>query len=354
VTVDPGNIPPITTFGPDYQMSNTTKMRNVGADVANSMQWFQNVFGDNIGGDRFYVTSIASSHGQAFEGFLHMGEFTWAADSPGASELFRAHEVAHEWFGHKVGWSSYRDQWLSEAFAEYAAMLFVQNFVKGGDKFFEEILRSYDSIIKGNFGGGFSKFNRPWLIELNPAQRARVGPIGHGQRASTDEIPTGYIIQTYIKGPMVMHMLRTILRLRTNGDEVFIGVMKDYVHEMKGKAASTADFQRILERNTKTDWGWFFDAWVYGADIPSYQWNYDVKPDPAGGWLLTLDIDRRDASDDFETAIPVRIELEDGKGGLLYVVNDRPKQTVTQKLPSKPKNVVFGPDYSLLAFVRRK
>ena len=34
------------------------------------------------------------------------------------------HEVAHQWFGHSVGWASYHDQWLSEGFAEFAAGLF--------------------------------------------------------------------------------------------------------------------------------------------------------------------------------------------------------------------------------------
>jgi len=36
------------------------------------------------------------------------------------------HEVAHQWFGHSVGWASYHDQWLSEGFAEFAAGLFLE------------------------------------------------------------------------------------------------------------------------------------------------------------------------------------------------------------------------------------
>ena len=31
------------------------------------------------------------------------------------------HEVAHQWWGHMVGWASYHDQWLSEGFAEFSA-----------------------------------------------------------------------------------------------------------------------------------------------------------------------------------------------------------------------------------------
>ena len=33
------------------------------------------------------------------------------------------HEVAHQWWGHTVGWASYHDQWLSEGFAEFSAGL---------------------------------------------------------------------------------------------------------------------------------------------------------------------------------------------------------------------------------------
>ncbi|MGA8152282.1 MAG: carboxypeptidase regulatory-like domain-containing protein [Terriglobales bacterium] len=36
------------------------------------------------------------------------------------------HEVAHQWWGHAVGWASYHDQWLSEGFAEFSAGLFLQ------------------------------------------------------------------------------------------------------------------------------------------------------------------------------------------------------------------------------------
>ncbi|HEX6641654.1 MAG TPA: M1 family aminopeptidase, partial [Thermoanaerobaculia bacterium] len=291
VKIDVAGIPTIKSFGSMFQFGNTNKVRNVGADVANSMQFFQNMLEDKLPLGDFYVTNIAAYHGQAFDGFLHMTEQTFKAEHPGASELFRAHEVAHEWFGHKVGWLTYRDQWLSEALAEYSAMMFVQATVKGGDDYFDEMLLSYDGIVKGNLSGGFSKFNRWGLIEFNGAERSRIGPIGHGHRASTSEIPTGYTIQTYYKAPMVLHMLRMLLRYTTQSDELFVKVLRDYVHEYSGKSASTADFQRVLERDAPGAWGWFFDSWIYGADIPSYRWKYDVAQ-ADGGYNVTVSVDR--------------------------------------------------------------
>ncbi|MEK7831142.1 MAG: carboxypeptidase regulatory-like domain-containing protein, partial [Acidobacteriota bacterium] len=37
-----------------------------------------------------------------------------------------SHEVAHQWWGHVVGWASFHDQWLSEGFADFSASLYLQ------------------------------------------------------------------------------------------------------------------------------------------------------------------------------------------------------------------------------------
>ena len=353
VKVTAPTVPPVFSFGPDFQLTNKAKLHNVAADVANSMQYFQSLLGANVAAEQYYVTSIASTHGQSFDGFLHMTEWTFESEHPGASELFRAHEVAHAWWGHKVGWKSYRDQWLSEALAEYSAMLFVRDVVKGGDKYFNEILRSYDGIVKGNLSGGFSKFNRPWLIEFNKSYQERLGPIGHGWRASTTEIPMGYTIQTYHKAPLVVHMLRMIIAMRTGSDEPFFKALREFVQEYDGKAASTEDFRRVVERNLGgTDLGWFFDSWIYRAEIPSYTWNYTVKPE-GDAFLLTVDVERRGVPDEFVAFIPIRVEFDGNKHGYVYMSNKQAKQSITQKLPMKPKNVLFAPDSSLLASIKR-
>jgi Peptidase family M1 domain len=353
VKVEVAGIPTIHSFGPMFQFNNTNKVRNVGADVANSMQFFQSMLGDKLPGEHFYVTNIAAGHGQAFDGFLHMSEWTFTAEHPGASELFRAHEVAHEWFGHRVGWKTYRDQWLSEALAEYAAMLFVQSTVKGGKGYFEEMLRSYDGIVKGNLAGAFSKFNRPGLIEFNASERNRMGPIGHGWRATTNEIPAAYTIQTYYKAPLVVHMLRMLMLYRTQSEDLFVKVLREYVQEYSGKAASTADFQRILERNVGGDWGWFFDAWIHSGDIPSYRWKHEVTRGADGMYLVTVHVDRRGVAEDFKTIIPIRVEFDGGGTGFMYMINTKPQQSITQKVAERPKDVAFAPDFSLLANIRR-
>ena len=43
------------------------------------------------------------------------------------------HEVAHQWWGQLVGFNSYRDQWMSEGFAQFSAGIFLLNTAPNGD-----------------------------------------------------------------------------------------------------------------------------------------------------------------------------------------------------------------------------
>lgn len=346
-------VPKVISFGTVTGLDPGARIRNAGADVINSLHFYEYLLDDKLDNPQIYVTAIAAGHGQAFDGFLHLSEFTYE-EHPGATELFRAHEVAHEWFGHKIGWKSYRDQWLSESFAEYASMMFVQATVKGGDKYYDEIINAYDGIVQGTLAGGFSKFNRPWLIEFNANARARLGPIGVGYRAGTGDIPAGYQIQAYHKGPLVLHMLRTMLRFKTHSDDTFIKILRGFVKEYSGKDASTADFQRVVEKNAPGDWSFFFDAWVYSSAIPTVRWNYRIDPNSTGGAKLTVNVKRSGVRDDLMMVAPVRLEFDGDRAGIFFMTIRKNEETVSQELPAVPRKVVFAPDHSLLANIRRE
>jgi peptidase M1-like protein len=45
------------------------------------------------------------------------------------------HEVAHQWWGHTVGFSSGRDQWMSEGFSDMSASLYLTLIEKNPKKF---------------------------------------------------------------------------------------------------------------------------------------------------------------------------------------------------------------------------
>ena len=74
--------------------------------MVNSLNFFQEIFDSPIPQSALQVAVIPAFHGQAFDGLLHIGDFSTGSDDVAAVELFRAHEAAHEWWGHRVGWAS--------------------------------------------------------------------------------------------------------------------------------------------------------------------------------------------------------------------------------------------------------
>ena len=56
-------------------------------------------------------------------------------DDPGYWKVVTAHEVAHQWWGNTVGFTSSRDQWMSEGFSDMSASLYISMIEKKPKKF---------------------------------------------------------------------------------------------------------------------------------------------------------------------------------------------------------------------------
>ncbi|MEM7049870.1 MAG: M1 family aminopeptidase [Acidobacteriota bacterium] len=356
-TLEVEGVPKVHSFGPRLRGGAGGEMiRNVGIDVANSLRYFQWLLDAPLPVDEIQLTGIAAFHGQAFDGFIHMSESTYRNESSGPTEMFRAHEAAHQWWGHEVGWQSYRDQWLSEALAEYSAMLFIKNTLKNGDKLYDEVLTAYTNLVNGSRKGAFGRFARPWLVETNLADRRRMGPICLGYRASTVEIPRGYQIQVYHRGPLVLHSLHSLLRLISPDQDLFIEILRDFVRTHRGSAPSTADFIATVNRHAPGDWQWFFDQWLCSNDIPTYRWQHRIEAAPAGSatpFQMIVEIHQEDVPEDFFSLIPIRFDYGGNRTGSYLAKVDAPQVTLTVPLAEKPKKVELNPDFSVLAKVKK-
>jgi hypothetical protein len=172
------------------------------------------------------------------------------------------HEVAHQWWGHAVGWASYHDQWLSEGFAEFSAGLFLQQAVAGDWRkdYIEFWSRLHDRILeKNNYG-----------IAPNDA-----GPLWMGERLISPRTENAYQNVTYRKGAFVLQMLRSMMRSNNakDTDIAFIDMMHDFVDSHRERPATTESFKASAEKhmtkimdlqgNGRLDW--FFDDWVYAS-----------------------------------------------------------------------------------------
>ncbi|HSK75163.1 MAG TPA: M1 family aminopeptidase [Thermoanaerobaculia bacterium] len=348
-------VPEVICFGSKIGVSGRGKFREVGEDVAASFGFYQQLFDAKLPPEPIHATSISAYHGQAFDGFIQLGESSFDLMGPGAGELFRGHEAAHQWWGVMVGAASYRDAWLNEAFAEYSGMMFVEATMKNGPGLFQEIVTASAEEVTGSIKGGFSKFARPGVGQLNRRYGHRSGPIGHGWRANTGELPTAYSSQVYGKGALVLHMLRGLLRDMTGEDQVFTAILRDFIKSHRGGAASTRDFEAAVARRAPSDWAWFFDQWVYRTEIPSYRWSYTLAsaPDEKGEWAAKLTVRQSDVPAGFRMSVPVVADLPGGRTGRLRVVVDKPEETFTLSFPEKPRSLTFNPGYEVLARTKK-
>lgn len=345
-------LPEVVAFATSGGRTMRNKVFNVAADISNSLKFYQWLFDDPLDVDRLYVTAIIGGHGQAFDGFLHLAERTFEVESRGPTELFRAHEAAHQWWGHRVGWASYRDQWLSEAFAEYSAMMFIEATFDEGHEEYLEIVGAYMGEVLGvteasPYGNYF---------QSNDTLRRRIGPISVGYRAATAESRSGYFTQTYVKGAVVLHMLRTLLRNATKSDELFIAVLREFVARHRGGSASTDDFVAALSRRAPGEWEWFFDQWVHATAVPTYTWDWEASPRRGGdgGATLTLDVEQSGVPAGFRMPVPVQLEFRGSETGQVVVLVDKPRESFEIQLPAPPKKVVFNPDHAVLARVKKR
>lgn len=343
-------IPPVIAFGLESRLASGEMVSTVARDVAQSLRFFHEWLEAEIPAESVQVTWIDSGHGQAFEGFLHLPRDTFRDERAGASALFRAHEAAHQLWGELVGWSSYRDQWLGEALAEYSAMLFLQDS-RPDEGFFEEIIEVYRNECLGSIEGVMSRFARPWNIAAVRAERDRLGPIGVGYRAGSLKIPSGNLIQAYHKGPLVLHMLRVMLRNETGDERMFRRLLSGFLHEHAGGEASTADLRRLLEKLTGRDWGWFFRQWVEGTHIPEYRWEHRVRELEGGGCALEVTVSQADEPEAFRMPVPLLVAYEDGTREQFVLDIDKPENSFALRLPRPPGQVTLNPDGAVLARV---
>lgn len=304
--------------------------QDVGTDVANSLSFFTSAFGPPLF-HHYYATEIPYFHGQAFPGMIHLSFITFLGlRDNGEDEIFRAHEMAHQWWGIGVEPASYRDAWLSEGFAEFAGMWYMQLILNDNDKYFKMLRQSRDEIRR---------------------QRGKAVPIGLGYRAM-ESWRGNYALTTYQKGAWVLHMLRNMmLDSRTMSEDRFKAMMRNFYETYRGKRATTLDFQRVVEQHVGRPMDWFFDQWVYGTAVPTYTFAWKVDPPEGGKYTAHLRVKQTDVPDGFAMFVPLRIKFGEGEALVRLLVRGAlTEQAIT--LPAAATAMELSPFESVLAVVK--
>jgi hypothetical protein len=247
-----------------------------------------------------------------------------------------AHEIGHQWWGHAVGWKSYRSQWIGEAFSQLSASLFVQAVYKNA-KFIE-----------------FWRDLRKDVLTKNRMRKcpAKIGSVTLGYRLDTAR--TGYVgdAVTYAKGAFVAHMLRMMMSDHKTGDARFSAMLKDFFKTYYHRDVSTEDFKRVVEKhmtpamnldgNGKMDW--FFNQWILGTNIPHYTLDYRLEKAPDGKFKLACKVTQSKVDDSFKMRVPIYLVFHNNRVfrlGSVVVKGNGTSQELKVLLPKKPKRVLL-------------
>lgn len=184
-----------------------------------------------------------------------------------------AHEIAHQWWGNLVGFESYRDEWIVEGMASYAAMAWARTLPAG----------------RRPANGPADQWQAA-LTRTTPDGRPldSVGPLVLGRRLSSSRAPEAYEAIVYKKGAVVLNMLDHYF-----GEHLFRRLLGEVVRVSRGGMLSTEDFFHALEEMTGLDLGWFTGQYVYGTGLPEVYYSYEFLPQPDGNWRIRGQVRQR-------------------------------------------------------------
>jgi Peptidase family M1 domain len=306
-------------------------LKNAKADVANSIVFYQEVYG-KCNFDTITVAEIPRIlSGEAYPGMINLysDEFLLNPVFKVYTDLnitendfaeLRSHEIAHQWWGCSVQPRTYRDRWLAEGFAEFSSIWYLQTSVD--NQYYFECLDKWRRVLidkhKSSIQEGYTEC-----------------PVWLGYRAP-------YYI-SYYKGGWIVHMLRNLMiDLKTFDESTFKAMMKDFYSTYKDATASTEDFKKIVEKHINSDMTWFFDQWVYGNELPKMKYDYDIIEKEDGKFTAVCNITQQNVSENFRSYIPIEIDFGNNQKYRLRTVVEGSGKEFEIALPMKPKKINFN------------
>lgn len=232
-----------------------------------------------------------------------------------SAETLMAHEIAHQWFGNMATEADWAHVWLSEGFATYMAILYMEH--KHGP----------DTATK------MRAEDRAQAIAFS---KQKTGPVVDSSTKNYLELLNA---NSYQKGGWVLHMLH-----KQTGDSVFWNCIRSYYARFAGKNAITDDFRKVVEEVTGKDYKKFFQQWLFTAGHPKLdiQWKFNNASK-----MLVINIHQQQTLL-FEFPLEMSIKLPGEKIVSQSVHIKEKLTTISIPLDAKPVKIQIDPGINLL------
>jgi hypothetical protein len=355
----PNSVVGVQNRGALGSMSTTLLNKKALSEGAVALQVYSDYFGE-LPYKRLAMTQqTATNYGQSWPELVYLPitylfddttrHFLGMDDPKGYFTVVAPHEVAHQWWGHDVGFNSYRDQWMSEGFAEMSASLYLQFIYSKDPQKFTKFWNDEREMMLNRNKEGFRPID--------------AGPITMGYRLSNSR--EGFDIYRrliYPKGAYILHMLRMMMWDRKDGDRLFKETMHDFVTTYTGRAATTEDFKAMVEKHMTPamdldgnhTMDWFFNEYVYGTALPRYSFGSSFETAANGDVVLAFKLTQSGVDANFRMLVPIYLELANGQVARLGEIRSVGNMTLDKKIPltglkEKPRRAVINYRNDVLA-----
>jgi len=308
-------------------------LRKVQEDITGAFRFYSGIFAPFRFG-HLKVAAISIMQGQGSPGMVHLPSQTFLQSRPGYDDRLRAHEVAHQWWGHAVNPAGYRDVWLSEGLAEYSATMYIETVKKDQVAFLTIIEEWHKEIIqKGKAWGQKSVGYRAGAIIL-------------GTRLKGELSPGDYMALVYSKAAYMLHMLRFEMDDVRGNKGDFMIMLGEFARKYEGKLARSGDFIEMVRPYLGARTDSFFGQWLYDWRVPKIKKDYDIKPDGTA----EMDITVKEVGEDFVTPYPVTVKYEDGISEVIifHINKGRNNFELKSSTGRRIKEVKFNPEKVIL------
>ena len=357
VQTSPGGFPT-----PPSAPSPARNAQSVADAAAEAIEFFTRHFGP-YPSDTLALTQMPGKESQGWPGLIYLSSLAFLTredlsrmsgtevDKLIVRKLVTAHETAHQWWGQLVDSVSYRDQWWVEALANYSALMLLQS--KDPSQF---------HLIMEKYRDDLFQKNKSRLL-------AEDGPVTLGTRLSNSEFPSGYLAISYGRGTWLFHMLRYALRdaekkqdktTGPNDEEPFLRVLRKLRERYQGKSITTQQLMETFEEELppslryegRKSLDWFYQSWIDGIAIPSYELKQVKFTDESRATLVSGVILQKDTADEIVTSVPL---YASGAGNLTLlgrVFADGPETAFHFSAPLGTRKVVVDPYETVLRRLR--
>ncbi|MGB5892056.1 MAG: M1 family aminopeptidase, partial [Thermoanaerobaculia bacterium] len=190
------------------------------------------------------------------------------------------HEILHNWWGNSVFVDYQSGNWC-EGLTAYLADHLIKEQRGQAEEYRRSSLQKYRDYVKE--GRDFP------LSEFRSRHSAATEAVGYG------------------KTMMGFHMLRRLL-----GDEVLEQSLARFYRGFKGKRASFADVQQVLESTSGEELGWFFEQWVERAGAAALEVRVEEVGETGDGFVVTGTLAQTQKGEPLVVDVPIAVQTESG------------------------------------------